>query len=73
MVSQSFSIRFLLRVASSMLDTAYQTFRQYMAFYGKYFSQQWHDMGPMGYGTLLICVGLFGWLLMKSGVKGPGS
>jgi hypothetical protein len=56
-----------------MLDNAYTTFRQYMAFYGKYFSQQWNDIGPVGYGVLLISIGFFGWLLMKSGVKGPGS
>ncbi|MCA9067283.1 MAG: hypothetical protein KDA84_00060 [Planctomycetaceae bacterium] len=56
-----------------MLDSAVSGFRQYMAFYGKYFSDQWHSMGPAGYGFLLIGIGVFGWLLMKSGVKGPGS
>ncbi len=56
-----------------MLDNAYDTFRQYMAFYGKYISQQWNDIGPVGYGVLLISIGFFGWVLMKSSVKGPGS
>ncbi len=56
-----------------MLENAYTTFRQYMAFYGKFINDQWHDIGPMGYGILLISIGFFGWVLMKSGVKGPGS
>lgn len=55
-----------------MLDNAYTTFRQYMNFYGKYISETWRDIGPVGYGVLLISIGLFGWVLMKSSVKGPG-
>ena len=56
-----------------MWDNIYSTFRQYMIFYGDYFSKQWNDLGPTGYGILLISIGFFGWLLMKSGVKRPGS
>lgn len=56
-----------------MLDTAYQTFHEYMTFYGNFFSKQWNDIGPVGYGVLLISIGIFGWALMKSTVKGPGS
>jgi hypothetical protein len=65
-------IRFPARLARTMLDNAYTTFRQYMAFYGKYISQQWNDIGPVGYGVLLVSIGFFGWVLMKSSVKGPG-
>jgi len=56
-----------------MWDNVYSTVRHYLAFYGDYFSTKWNEMGPMGYGILLIGIGIFGWLLMKSGVKGPGS
>jgi hypothetical protein len=56
-----------------MLDTAFENFQRYMSFYGTYFVKQWNDMGPAGYGVLLVSIGLFGWVLMKSGVKGPGS
>lgn len=61
------------RVCCVMLDSAIDGLNYYMRFYGKYFSDQWNGMGPTGYGILLISIGLFGWLLMKSGVKGPGS
>lgn len=56
-----------------MLDSAIDGFNYYLKFYATYFSDQWHAMGPSGYGFLLIGIGVFGWLLMKSGVKGPGS
>ncbi len=56
-----------------MLDTAYTTFCRWMSFYGTYFSKQWNEMGPEGYGILLVSIGVFGWVLMKSGLKGPGS
>ena len=56
-----------------MWDTVYHTSREYMIFYREYFSDQWNNMGPTGYGILLISIGFFGWALMKSSVKGPGS
>lgn len=56
-----------------MLDSAIDGFTFYMRFYGDYFCKQWNAMGPTGYGILLISIGIFGYLLMKSGVKGPGS
>jgi hypothetical protein len=56
-----------------MWHTVCQTYREYMTFYRHYFFDQWNNIGPVGYGILLISIGLFGWLLMKSGVKGPGS
>jgi hypothetical protein len=45
------------------------TFRSYYAFYGRFFSDQWTGLNPVRYGILLISVGIFGWLLMKSGNK----
>jgi hypothetical protein len=45
------------------------TIRSYYAFYCTFFSNQWTHMTPPKYGVLLILVGVFGWLLMKSGNK----
>lgn len=56
-----------------MWDSIYTNVRQYMIFYGDYFTEQWNSLGPTGYGILLISIGFFGWVLMKSGMKGPGS
>ncbi|MGE3314075.1 MAG: hypothetical protein AB7O26_03085 [Planctomycetaceae bacterium] len=38
----------------------------YFAFYHKYLMDHWHHMTPEKYGILLICIGVFGWLLMKN-------
>lgn len=43
--------------------------RCYHAFYERFFSEQWNHMTPVKYGTLLIGVAIFGWVLMKSGNK----
>jgi hypothetical protein len=45
------------------------TARSYYAFYTRYLSDQWYGLNPVKYGILLIGVGFFGWLLMKSGNK----
>jgi hypothetical protein len=45
------------------------TARGYYAFYGRFFADQWYGLNPVRYGVLLIGVGVFGWLLMKSGNK----
>lgn len=37
----------------------------YWAFYNRYLSTQWANLGPSGYTTILSCVGIFGWLAMK--------
>ena len=55
-----------------MWQSIQDTIQQYTIFYGSYFSKQWNDLGPTGYGILLIGIGFFGWLLMKSGMKRPG-
>jgi hypothetical protein len=43
--------------------------KSYYAFYTRYLSDQWYGLNPVRYGVLLIAVGFFGWLLMKSGNK----
>ncbi len=45
------------------------TVQSYGAFYSRYFSEQWASMTPIKYGTLLIGVGIFGWVLMKTANK----
>lgn len=45
----------------------YQATTYYLRWYRDFFLDWWADMGPAEYGTLLIGIGVFGWLLMKSG------
>ncbi len=52
-----------------MIQNLVFTCRSYYAFYERYFSEAWNHMTPLKYGTLLICVGAFGWLLMKAANK----
>lgn len=47
----------------------YQNFMYYMRFYRDYGLEAWSSMGPTEYGTLLLGVGVFGWLLMKNGAR----
>ncbi len=44
----------------------YQSARYYAKWYQDYFFDAWNHMGPSQYGMLLISIGIFGWLLMKS-------
>jgi hypothetical protein len=53
----------------TMLTNLMVTARSYYAFYARFFSDQWTGLNPVRYGVLLIGVGVFGWLLMKSGNK----
>jgi hypothetical protein len=53
----------------TMFSNFLVTVRSYFSFYDRYFSMQWAEMSPQKYGMLLVCVGLFGWLLMKAGNK----
>lgn len=53
----------------TMLTNLMVTVRSYYAFYTRFFSDQWYGLNPVKYGVLLIGVGVFGWLLMKSGNK----
>ncbi len=41
----------------------------YLRFYRDYALDRWNEMTPMQYGCLLISIAVFGWLLMKSGMK----
>jgi hypothetical protein len=43
--------------------------RHYLRFYRDYAENKWDNLTPMQYGILLISVGVFGWLLMKSATK----
>jgi hypothetical protein len=53
----------------TMFTNMMVTARSYYAFYGRFFADQWYGLNPLRYGVLLIGVGIFGWLLMKSGNK----
>jgi hypothetical protein len=39
---------------------------RYGRYYVRYASDWWNNMSPIEYGTVLIMVAIFGWLLMKS-------
>ena len=43
--------------------------RYYLDFYQEFAVETWEKMTPMQYGTLLIGIGVFGWLLMKTSFK----
>jgi hypothetical protein len=43
-----------------------RSLRSYLDFYQDYALDKWRHLTPMQYGVLLISVGVFGWLLMKS-------
>lgn len=43
------------------------TVGRYLDFYCRYAADKWNNLTPMQYGSLLISVGVFGWILMKSG------
>lgn len=44
-------------------------FSYYLGFYMQYASDFWAEMNPARYGILLIMILVFGWLLLKSGMK----
>ncbi|MDA0832267.1 MAG: hypothetical protein O2955_21535 [Planctomycetota bacterium] len=52
-----------------MWDTIVFTVSEHIRFYGQFAHEQWRGLTPMKYGSLLIGVAFFGWLLMKSGAK----
>ncbi len=43
-----------------------ERFHYYMRFYQRYASDTWENLTPMQYGSLLIGIGVFGYLLMKT-------
>jgi hypothetical protein len=52
-----------------MFQNFFSNAGSYYAFYGRYFSDQWNHMTPIKYATMLLTIGAFGWLLMKSANK----
>lgn len=42
------------------------TLDRYWDFYCQYAAEKWHNLTPMQYGSILIGIGVFGWILMKS-------
>jgi len=49
-----------------MLENIWTTITLYLEFYRHYAMQRWSSITPAEYGMLLIGVGVFGWILMKS-------
>lgn len=45
------------------------TVRYYLDYYREFVISTWDHLTPMQYGTLLIGIGVFGWLLMKTSFK----
>lgn len=41
----------------------------YLQFYQEFLAESWRCMTPMQYGMLLVFIGVFGWLLMKTAFK----
>ncbi len=47
----------------------YRSAQYYLKWYQDYAIDCWDSMGPSEYGMLLIGIGVFGWLLMKSSAR----
>ncbi len=52
-----------------MIENLMLTINSYFHFYGKFLLKEWHQITPMKYGSLLIGIAVFGWLLMKGSDK----
>ncbi len=52
-----------------MLNSFSSRARYYSDFYQEFAADAWDNMTPMQYGTLLIGIGVFGWILMKTSFK----
>jgi hypothetical protein len=55
-----------------MIDTVTQAISHHLRVYGDIIAREWREMSPMMYGTLLVLIAVVGFVLMKSGTKGPG-
>jgi hypothetical protein len=53
----------------TMLDSFWFTVRSYSSFYVRFLENQWDHMTPIKYVTLLVSIGLTGWILMKNSTK----
>lgn len=51
------------------LATFSERIQYYGRFYYRYAIDQWDALSPMQYGALLVGIGLFGWILMKSTIQ----
>lgn len=51
------------------MEIAWQNLRWYWRFYVDYAIDFWNTLTPMGYGSILIAVAIFGWLLMRGTLK----
>lgn len=49
-----------------MLNDLYLAIRHHGMVYRNFFLDQWRDLNPVTYAIVLVCVMVFGWLLMKS-------
>ena len=52
-----------------MFTTCYEFVTNYLKFYQKYFVTRWQNLTLGEYGVLIICIGIFGYILMKSAGK----
>lgn len=48
------------------LASVSERFGYYVRFYHNYAIDKWDALSPMQYGAILISIGVFGWILMKS-------
>ncbi len=55
--------------ASAMLQTVSTAVGDYFRQLSQYLGNEWTQMTPSKYGTLLILIGIAGYLLMKTGGK----
>lgn len=51
------------------METILDSVNYYLRFYQRTAVDFWEHMTPMQYGCVLIGIGVFGWLLMRSGIK----
>jgi hypothetical protein len=54
---------------AAMIETIVLYVNAYIEYYRQTFLSQWNGMSPLKYGGVLISIGVFGWLLMRSGPK----
>ncbi|QDU81093.1 hypothetical protein Pla110_28300 [Polystyrenella longa] len=56
-----------------MWSTIAETFTYYGDYYYDMVMYQWKHLTPVKYTIALFAILVFGWLLMKSGMRKPGS
>lgn len=54
---------------AAMIETIVLYVNSYLEYYRQTFLSEWNAMSPLKYGGVLISIGVFGWLLMRSGPK----